>query len=116
MNANLTDSVTFGTMNVFGRTLTRNNAGGRNHNRKHAVMVAFGPNINPGVYGGATSDYECSNIDPMSGAAVRSGGILAEETMSSMGKSFALAMGHDREVVETRISGGQFIEAFTRST
>ena len=115
-SANLTDSVTFGTMNVFGRTLTRNGAGGRNHNRKHAVMVAFGPKVNPGVYGGATSDYECANIDPVTGAAVPSGGILAEETMSSMGKSFALALGHERETIETRISGGQFIDAFSRSS
>lgn len=42
---NLTESVTFATMNVFGRKLTRNSTGGRNHNRKHAVMIAFEPRV-----------------------------------------------------------------------
>ncbi len=114
--ASLTESVTFGTMNVFGRTLTRNGAGGRNHNRKHAVMVAFGPNVNPGVFGGVTSDYESSNIDPITGAPVGTGGVLAEESMSAMGKSLAVALGHDRDTVDRRITGGQVIEAFVRSS
>ena len=103
-------------MNVFGRTLRRNGAGGRNHNRKHAVLLAFGPKINPSVYGGATSQYEWANIDPTTGAALPSGGILAEETMSSMGKSFARALGHSRDIIDTRISGGQFIDAFVRAS
>lgn len=110
--ANLTDSVTFATMNVFGRTLTRNGSGGRNHNRKHAVMVAFGPRINAGVYGGALENGHCSGIDPVTGFAVPSGGILPEDTMSAMGKSLAVALGHNRTTVDTRIRGGQVIGSF----
>ena len=113
--ANLTDDVTFATMNVFGRTLTRNGAGGRNHNRKHAVMAAFGPKINPGVYGGATDNGECSAIDPVSGLTVSSGGIIPENTMSSMGKSLARALGHDAVTVDQRISGGELVQSFLKT-
>ena len=109
----LSEHVTFATMNVFGRTLNRNGSGGRNHNRKHAVMAAFGPNIRAGVYGGVIN-RECSGIDPITGAASESGGIAPEQTMESMGKSLAVAMGHSRESVNVRIRGGQVIESLIR--
>jgi len=110
--AGLTEQVTFATMNVFGRTLSRNGAGGRNHNRRHAVMAAFGPQVRAGVYGGALANGSCSHIDPMTGAAIDSGGILPEHSMESMGKSLAVALGHSRDVAEVRIRGGQVIERF----
>ena len=111
-SADLTEQVTFATMNVFGRTLNRNGAGGRNHNRRHAVMAAFGPRVRAGVYGGALANGSCSHIDAVTGAAVSSGGIPPEHTMESMGKSLAVALGHTRDVAEVRIRGGQVIERF----
>lgn len=107
--AELQDQVSFALHNVFGRGLVRNNAGGRNHNPAHSVMVAFGPRFRGGIYGGVTVDG-CLGIDPATGAATRNGGIAATETMEAAGKTLAVALGHDREVINTRIQGGQVIE------
>lgn len=109
--AGLQDQVSFALLNVFGRGLFRNNAGGRNHNPDHAVMAAFGPRFRGGVYGGLVADTGCLNIDPVTGAGVpRGSGIVAEETMEAAAKTLAVALGHDRETVDVRIQGGQVIE------
>ena len=114
--AQLTNSVTFGMLNVFGRTLERNGSGGRNHNRLHAVMVAFGSKVNAGVYGGIGQDLGCLPINPTTGLGESGGSISAEETMTSMGKSLLAALGHDSSTIDTRIKGGQVIEGFVKSS
>ena len=111
----LRDSVSFATLNVFGRQLVRNNNGGRDHNPDHAVMVAFGPRVNGGVYGGLNEYNVARNIDPVSGAGVDSGGIGLEETQESAGRSLASSLGISSEALEPRIQGGQAVSAFTRS-
>ena len=72
-------------LNVFGRTFERNSSGGRNHNRYHGVMVTFGPQIQGGVYGGATADGRARNINPNSGRAMNSGGIVAANGLIAAG-------------------------------
>lgn len=118
---NLQDSVTFAMLNVFGRGLQLNSAGGRNHNRQHATVVAFGAGIAPGVYGGVeigagAPDAIALDIDPQTGAGLlvrgTPGSIPASETLESAGKSIARAMGHTQRVVDERIQSGQVVEAF----
>ncbi len=114
--AQLTDSVTFGMLNVFGRTLERNGPGGRNHNRLHAVMVAFGSKVNAGVFGGVGQDLGCLPINPTTGLGESGGAISTEETMTSTGKSLLAALGHPRDAIDIRVQGGQVIEGFVKSS
>src|SRR5262249_40270618 len=51
-NFNLTDKVTFGLLNVFGRQLDPNPIIGRSHNGAHHLGVLIGKNVRPGVVGG----------------------------------------------------------------
>jgi hypothetical protein len=112
---NLRDSTTFGLLNVFGRQFQRNGQGGRNHNRYHGVMVAFGSGIRGGVYGGVNAEGQAMNIDPNSGLALESGGISADSALESAGASLARAMGYSEEVVSQRVQGGQVVRDFVRS-
>jgi len=111
-SSGLRDQVTFAMMNVFGRTLQANGGGGRNHNRHHCVMVAFGPKTKGGVYGGLTADGRCLAIDPSTGAGRSDAAIAVNETMESAGKSLATALGHAPADVDNRIHGGRVVEAF----
>ena len=114
-DAGLRDQVSFAMLNVFGRTFNRNSQGGRNHNRYHAVMVAFGSGIKGGVYGGVTSEGRAMNIDPVSGEAREQGGISSELALEAAGTSLALSMGYSEEQVNERIQGGDVIQGFIRS-
>ena len=77
-DAGIQDRVSFAMLNVFGRTPQPNSRGGRNHNRHHNVMVAFGANINPGVYGGVADNGRCLPIDPTTGEGVTGAQIPVE--------------------------------------
>lgn len=112
VTADLQDRVTFAMLNVFGRGLLRNEGGGRNHNRQHATVVAFGAGIAPGVYGGVTPDQIALDIDHRTGAGRAGASIPASESLEAAGKSIARAMGHAQEVIDMRILGGRTVESF----
>jgi len=101
--AGLRERVSFGLLNVFGRELQRNSQGGRNHNRAHAVMVAFGAGVRGGVYGGVTGEGQARAINPATGAP--DGDIPADETLEAAGHTLALALGHPPEAVASRVRG-----------
>jgi len=103
--AGIEDEVSFATMNVFGRRAYRNSRGGRDHNQHHAVMVAFGAQVQGGVYGGMDSDGRATNI----------AGISSDQTMESAGASMMRALGHSQEAVELRIPGAAVHAPFLRS-
>ena len=113
--AGIQDRVTFAMLNVFGRRLNRNRRGGRDHNRHHGVMVAFGTGINGGVYGGVNGNGQARNINPNSGRSVNSGGISPEQTLMSAGKSLAAAMGHEPALIDYRIQGGRLVRGFVNA-
>lgn len=98
------DRVTFATMNVFGRRHYLNQRGGRDHNRDHAVMVAFGSQVQGGVYGGMSSD----------GQAIAFDGIGADQTMEAAGVSLAHALGQDPREISRRIPNGRLVDRFIR--
>ena len=113
--ADIHNQVSFAMLNVFGRNFTRNTQGGRNHNRYHGVMVAFGSGITGGVYGGVTSEGRAMNIDPVSGEARAQGGISSESALEAAGFSLARSMGYSDEQASERIQGGRLIQAFLSS-
>lgn len=111
----LHNKVTFAMLNVFGRELRRNVGGGRNHNRQHATMVAFGAGISPGVYGGVGpvgDQHGALSIDSVTGQGRANGNIPANETLEAAGKSLARAMGHGQAEIDARIRGGRIVESF----
>ena len=99
---NIHNRVTFATMNVFGRRSYLNSRGGRDHNRYHALMVAFGQNIQGGVYGEMDSEGKAVAID----------NIGVEQTMEAAGASLARALGHSAGDINQRIQNGQVVNRF----
>ena len=110
--ANLHNNVTFAMMNVFGRRLYRNGRGGRDHNRHHSVMVAFGRQINGGAYGGLDGEGRCRHIRLNNGRPTNRGGIAPEESLASAGKTLLKAMGHRNQAINQRISAGRILNPF----
>ena len=114
--ANLQDSVVFSSLNVFGRTLVRNNDEGRDHNSEHHAMMAFGPNIKGGVVGGLEpyqrrrnqGDFKATAINSQTGGSANPD-IPHEETFVSVGKTLAKAVGVSDEQIEKRFDGGRII-------
>lgn len=104
----LQDRVTFAFLDVFGRTLLRNNPGGRNHNRDHHAMLMFGPRIRAGVVGGLEPIFRGNgNIRDFGAAAI--GSIGREQTLESAGKTLARAVGVPEDRIDLRISGGSVV-------
>jgi hypothetical protein len=107
---NLTDNVTFATMNVFGRDLSGTakvtSRGGRDHFGNHAVMMMIGKNVKAGVTGGTTQIstagvYGASDIDSTTGASVASGGDVARtDSHVAAAKTLGVALGIDASLLQ----------------
>lgn len=107
--AGLTGKVSFGMLNVFGRTLTDIN--GRDHNDKHAVSLIIGSNTRGSVVGGLTPPTDgyhhvARAIDSTTGAADPSGDITYDDTFASYGKTLAACCGMDDAAVEGAFRSG----------
>jgi hypothetical protein len=116
--AGLTDQVTFANLNVFGRTLAVANRGitGRDHLANHHVTMIVGKNVRPSVIGGVvplkgSNEYTAVAIDSTSGAGGPSGDIAVTDTLASVGKTLAAAVGVDPSVTDDLITGGTRIGA-----
>jgi hypothetical protein len=110
----LEDSVTFASLNVFGRTLKRNAGGGRNHNQNHHVMTLFGKHVRGGVIGGVEAvdgDYGASAIDSTTGKGGPGGDIEPLTSLESAGKTLAAALQVPSERIEQRINAGKVVSA-----
>lgn len=115
--ADLADRTTFAMLNVFGRTLLRNSAGGRDHNENHHTLVTFGPAIEPGVYGGlipVDNGFGAAPIDPASGRPTSDGGINRETSLLATGRTLMRAIGLADEVAQQRLTGGTVISGMLR--
>jgi len=110
--AGLSDSVTFMSLNVFGRTLGPGNTDGRQHNQNHQVSITIGKQFRGGVVGGVApvqGDYGAVAIDSNSGKASTGGDIAAFNTLSSFGRTMMAAVGVDPQAIATEITGGKVI-------
>jgi hypothetical protein len=111
----LSDSVTFASMNVFGRTLLRKGTAGRDHWPRHAVSLLIGKHVRAGVVGGLVpyqDDFTSAGIDSASGRAVDGGGdVPYEETLGAVGKTIGAAVGVAASKLDTAITTGKAIQA-----
>jgi hypothetical protein len=110
--AQLTDSVTFTTLNVFGRTLGPGNTDGRQHNQNHQVSVTIGKPFLGGVVGAVgpvDKDYGALPIDSKTGKGVAGADVPVLETLSSFGRTLLTAVGVDKATIDTEFIGGTTI-------
>ena len=110
----LQDRVTFASLNVFGRTLDRNGAGGRNHNQNHHVMALFGKHIRPGVIGGveATNNgFSALPIDAKTGMGIDSGDITPSASLAAAARTLGHALGMKQERLDFRLGAGALVRA-----
>jgi hypothetical protein len=112
--AGLADSVTFMSLNVFGRTIGPGNTDGRQHNPYHQVSITIGKPFRGGVMGGViptNGDYGALAIDSATGEGSASGDVPATETLAAFGRTMLTAVGVDSATVATNISGGKVVSA-----
>ncbi len=110
-------------LNPFGRTLLRNSRGGRDHNGLHHGMFVFGQDIKPGIVGGLepvrtggkVTEFKASAIQSNTGKARANGDIPFEETLVSVGKTLAKAVGISDARIEKRLDGGKIIKGALNS-
>jgi hypothetical protein len=110
--AGLSDTVSFASLNVFGRTIGPGNTDGRQHNPNHQVSISIGKPFRGGVIGGVApvqTDYGALAIDSKSGVGVAGGDIPASQTLGAFGKTMLAAVGVDPTVIASSISIGQVI-------
>jgi hypothetical protein len=118
----LTKSVSFISLNVFGRTMDASkNTSGRNHNPDHEVSMMIGPGFNGSVCGGVNApntkmgqtggDWGCMPIDSTTGLGTSSGDIAPLDTLGSWAKTVMRGVGIDQATVDTSITSGKVIKA-----
>jgi hypothetical protein len=122
--ANLQNKVTFVMSNVFGRTMVNGfNANGRQHNDRHHVTVMIGPRIRGSVIGGPTlaqgaapgggagnTEYAALPIDSSTGLGSTTGDIAYGDTLQSMGRTLAAAVGIPSSVISQNILSGTVVQ------
>jgi hypothetical protein len=122
--ANLQNKVTFVMSNVFGRTMVSGfNANGRQHNDRHHVTVIIGPRVRGSVIGGPTlaqgaapgggagnTEYTALPIDSTTGLGSPSGDIVYGDTLQSMGRTVAAAVGIPSSVISQNILSGTVVQ------
>ena len=119
---NLTDKVTFATLNVFGRNLNgiakTDGRTGRDHYGNHAVTVMIGKNVKPGVYGGvatgSSAAFLASAIDSATGAPNAGGDIPVAQTHVSAMRTLGVALGIPEADVAssfTAMAGGKVVKS-----
>jgi hypothetical protein len=123
---NLTDKVTFATLNVFGRNLNgiakTDTRTGRDHYGNHAVTVMIGKNVNAGVYGGVAQGsgaaFLASAIDSNSGAPNAAGDIPVAQTHISAMRTLGATLGIPDDVLGssfTQMAGGKAVKAAVKA-
>jgi hypothetical protein len=119
-SANLQDKVTFVMSNVFGRTMVNGfNANGRQHNDRHHVTVMIGPAVRGSVIGGptitqgsvgggaqGTTEYGALPIDSSTGLGSAAGDVAYGDTLASMAKTLATAVGLPATTISQNILSG----------
>lgn len=115
----MSHEVVIASLNVFGRTLSRDRKGtrGRDHNGRHQCTFIVGDSINPGVVGGIQyegRDWEATGFDSNTGESRDDGDIPYSEGFPSVAKTLGCALGVSETVLEEQIHGGKAISAALR--
>lgn len=113
----LRDRVTVANLHTFGRTLTLESRGGRNHNLNHHVMMISSTRVNPGVVGRiipSGNDFGASAIDSVTGMGAEGADIPESETLEAAAKTLATTLGMPADRMNVRIDGGKVIQSVIR--
>jgi hypothetical protein len=124
-SANMQDKVTFVMSNVFGRTMVSGyNQDGRQHNDRHHVTVMIGAAVKGSVIGGPTvaqgaaggggqgnTEYAALPIDSSTGQGSMTGDVAYGDTLQSMAKTMAAAVGLPDSTIGQNILSGTTIKA-----
>jgi hypothetical protein len=105
----LSDQVTFASLNVFGRQLAQGGLAGRSHWSNHHTAVIIGKPFKSMVVGGLVpygDDCGASDIDPATGNAVTGAAIGATASLASMAKTLGRGLGVPQSVLDTNIRDG----------
>jgi hypothetical protein len=111
----LTDKVTFATLQVFGRVLNSDpNNPGRAHNGQHSVGVLIGKNVKSGVVGGLVMNQAgtpvCAPIDSATGTVDAGGDVQLPDSLCSYGRTIGGACGMDETTVANVIATGTMVK------
>lgn len=112
--AQLTDQVTFMTLNVFGRTLGSKGTKGRDHNENHQVSVVIGKGFKSSLIGGvgpSGKDFGALAIDSSTGKGGAGGDISPIDSLTSFGKTMLAAVGADAAFTDQAVLGGKVVTA-----
>jgi hypothetical protein len=112
--AKMQDQVTFGILNVFGRTMGPGGAQGRVHNGDHNCMVLIGKGVRGGVVGGIApigDDFGATPIDSATGRSSPAGDISVNDSLASAGATLGAALGVSSEFIATSIKGGKIVKS-----
>ena len=113
----LTDDVLYATIDVFGRTLTRNKNGGRDHHGPFTTAMIHGSNVNGGIIGSLTEEFrgrfgsfKASGINSQTGLA-ENADISGDETLSALMKSIMAAAGVPEYRTDIRVPDGKVVRS-----
>jgi hypothetical protein len=110
--AGLADSVSFVSLNVFGRTIGPGNTDGRQHNGNHQVSLTIGKPFRGAVIGGVgpvENDFGALPIDSKTGVGSPSGDVAPTASLASFGQTLLAAFGVDPAAIASQITAGQVI-------
>lgn len=102
----MADQVTLASLNIFGRTLQSDPAGGRDHWSKHSVSLMIGKCVRAGVVGGLAADGEDFVCTPITGEGID---VPYEDTLVATGKTIWAATGTAPEVIDAAIPASSIL-------
>jgi hypothetical protein len=112
--AGLSDSVTFMSLNVFGRTIGPSNTDGRQHNQNHQVSITIGKPFAGGIIGAIAptgGDYGALAINSTSGVGAAGGDVAPIDSLASFGRTMLASVGVDGTTIGKEIMSGKVISA-----
>lgn len=105
----LTETVTYATWDVFGRTTRINGQGGRDHLNSHCLNMIMGAGVKPGIVGGqehhtrsGKPEIRASGINSITGLSTNPD-ITTDETLSAYGRTLMASLGISEERIDVRI-------------
>jgi hypothetical protein len=110
--AGLRDSVSFVSLNVFGRTLGPGNTDGRQHNGNHQASIAIGKPFHAGVVGGVgpvQGDFGALALDSATGRATTGGDVSPADTLASFGRTLLAAVGVEDAQIASLVTSGRVV-------
>lgn len=108
----LSDQVTFATLNVFGRSLAQGGNQGRSHWSNHHTAVVIGKPFKPMVIGGLApigEDLGATGIDSATGASSANGDIKVDDSLPSFAKTLGRGLGVPQAYLDENIRGSAVI-------